>query len=196
MSKKQLPELEALQKAGRELNALLKPNPAILVEGVTKKALAERLSTAAGLLEPNDTITEATVATLKGLGAEFRAEVKAGEIPPDGAGSPPPDPPLPKGGEEKDPHNPKQPGKTGKKQAGTTGRRGAAKPTGEVDEFGFGLSTKRHRFVELLQKGPVTMAEVKKDLGETFYNACAVIEKKAGKRAKKDGNRFSLDAAD
>jgi hypothetical protein len=59
-----------------------------------------------------------------------------------------------------------------------------------VDRFGFGLETKRHRFVELLEQGGMTLSEIQKELGG--FSATKTM-RKIGHHVKKDEDgRLSL----
>jgi hypothetical protein len=63
-----------------------------------------------------------------------------------------------------------------------------------VDQWGFGVETKRHKFVELLrEKGPLSPAEFKKELGGFSHTKTwRILVKKLGKRAVHKDGKFAI----
>lgn len=73
------PNMDSLLKAALELEAILKPIPMIIQEGITPDKLTELLIRAADLLDFGDTISLETAAVLKELGVvHCRVVVKRG----------------------------------------------------------------------------------------------------------------------
>jgi hypothetical protein len=71
---------------------------------------------------------------------------------------------------------------------------GEEKKERAVDQWGFGVETKRHKFVELLrEKGPLSPAEFKKELGGFSHTKTwRILVKKLGKRAVHKDGKFAI----